>query len=231
MDFSEFVLAAATAELADEPLAREHADALEFRMDLADAPRAALEDYTGALELIATNRVEWEGGSAPDAPERLDTLRIAAENPLVGAVDVELAAVERGDADDLLAFAREQDTAVVVSAHDFDGTPPREELVDRLERACAVGDVGKLAVTAQDAGDALALLDASLTADRRGLRVATMAMGEPGRHTRAVAPCYGSRIGYAPVRPGAATAPGQFDLATLADLVDRLAGGESPTKA
>jgi 3-dehydroquinate dehydratase-1 len=51
-----------------------------------------------------------------------------------------------------------------------------------------------------------------------------MAMGEAGRHTRAVAPLYGSKIGYAPVDPAEATAPGQYDLATLADLIDRLGG-------
>jgi 3-dehydroquinate dehydratase-1 len=47
-------------------------------------------------------------------------------------------------------------------------------------------------------------------------------MGEAGRHTRAVAPAYGSCVGYAPVDPDRATAPGQYDLATLADLVPRL---------
>ncbi|MFC6725501.1 type I 3-dehydroquinate dehydratase, partial [Halobium palmae] len=50
-----------------------------------------------------------------------------------------------------------------------------------------------------------------------------MAMGQPGRHTRAVAPVYGSRIGYAPVDPADATAPGQFDLGTLRTLIDLLA--------
>jgi 3-dehydroquinate dehydratase-1 len=55
-----------------------------------------------------------------------------------------------------------------------------------------------------------------------------MAMGEPGRHSRAVAPLYGSRIGYAPVDPAEATAPGQYDLATLRELVDAL-GGDSHT--
>jgi 3-dehydroquinate dehydratase-1 len=49
-----------------------------------------------------------------------------------------------------------------------------------------------------------------------------MAMGEAGKHTRAVAPVYGSKIGYAPVDPERATAPGQFDLATLRRLVDEL---------
>jgi 3-dehydroquinate dehydratase-1 len=51
-----------------------------------------------------------------------------------------------------------------------------------------------------------------------------MAMGEAGRHTRAVAPLYGSKIGYAPVDPADATAPGQYDLPTLAALIERLGG-------
>jgi 3-dehydroquinate dehydratase-1 len=55
--------------------------------------------------------------------------------------------------------------------------------------------------------------------------VATMAMGEAGRHSRAVAPLYGSRIGYAPVDPADATAPGQYDLETLRGLVETLQNG------
>jgi 3-dehydroquinate dehydratase-1 len=47
-------------------------------------------------------------------------------------------------------------------------------------------------------------------------------MGAAGRHSRAVAPLYGSRIGYAPVDPADATAPGQYDLATLRSLVTQL---------
>jgi 3-dehydroquinate dehydratase-1 len=37
-----------------------------------------------------------------------------------------------------------------------------------------------------------------------------------------VAPLYGSKNGYAPVDPAEATAPGQYDLATLASLVEQL---------
>ncbi|EMA31721.1 3-dehydroquinate dehydratase [Halobiforma lacisalsi AJ5] len=36
MEFDSFVLTASTADLTEEPAAREHADAIEFRMDLAD---------------------------------------------------------------------------------------------------------------------------------------------------------------------------------------------------
>ncbi len=229
MNFESFVLAAATADLTDEPAAREHADAVELRMDLATDPLAQLEAYDGELPLLVTNRVEWEGGEAADGPERLDALAAALEHPDVEAVDVELAAVRDGDAGRVVASARDRGVSVVVSVHDFEGTPDRDRMESLLATAAEKGDVGKLAVTAETPGDVLALLDATWSVTADGSRVATMAMGEAGRHSRAVAPLYGSRIGYAPVDPADATAPGQFDLARLAELVERLDSGPPGT--
>ena len=222
MEFESFVLAASTADLDEEPTAREHGDAVEFRMDLAGAPLDALADYDGALPLIATNRAEWEGGDAPDGDARLDALCAAAEHDAVGAVDVELAAITDGDGRRVVGHARDHGTSVIVSTHDFERTPERPELRQSLDRACEHGDVGKLAVTARSTDDVLALLAATRASAKGGDRIATIAMGEAGRHSRAVAPLYGSRIGYAPVDPGNATAPGQYDLATLRRLVTDL---------
>jgi 3-dehydroquinate dehydratase-1 len=233
LSFDSFVLAAPTAELGDEPAAREHADAVEFRMDLASDPLDALAAYDGRLPLVATDRPTWEGGEADPGPGRVDALHEAVGHDAVGAVDVELAALEgdgTGDAADpaavrtLVEQARETDTAVVVSTHDFEGTPGRDRLRESLASAGEHGDVAKLAVTAEGPEDVLALLSATWTATAAGETVATMAMGEAGRHSRAVAPLYGSRVGYAPVDPADATAPGQYDLATLSDLVERLTG-------
>ena len=228
MHFDSFVLCAATADLADadHPAAREHADAVEYRMDLADDPLEALDDYDADLPILATNRPDWEGGKARDGPGRLRTLRAATAIDAVEAIDVELDSVLDGDAEELLEVAGERAVSVVVSAHDFEGTPPRPELVRTLTEAGKYGDVAKLAVTAETRADALALLSATEQLTAHGDRVATMAMGEVGSHTRAVAPVYGSKIGYAPVDPAAATAPGQYDLARLAELVETL----SPSK-
>lgn len=222
MDFESFVLVAATTDLGDEPAAREHADAVEFRMDGADAPLESLGGYDGDLPIVATNRPTWEGGDAPGGTERLEALRTAVEHPAVEAVDVELESVESGEAEAVLAAARDHGTDVVVSTHDFEATPSASSCRSLLSRAGERGDVAKLATTAGSPGDVLDLLEATLAATRAGETVATMAMGEPGRHSRAVAPIYGSTIGYAPVDPERATAPGQFDLATLADLVELL---------
>jgi 3-dehydroquinate dehydratase-1 len=241
MNFDSFVLAAATDDLGVEPTAREHADAVEFRMDLATDSLRALEGYDGDLPVIATNRAAWEGGEAPGGDGRLETLAAAAEHDAVGAIDVELGALEAGgdagsdgiggageaetasDASWVADHAREHGASVIASVHDFEGTPPREDLDDLLARAAAAGDVGKLAVTAGTPGDVLDLLACTWDHTVHGSAVATMAMGEAGQHSRAVCPLYGSRIGYAPVAAGGTTAPGQYDLATLRSLIDRLA--------
>ena len=218
LKFETFTLAAATADLGEEPAARAHADCVEFRMDMAADPLAALSGYEGELPLLATNRPAWEGGEA--TPEgRIEALEAAIEHE---AVDVELAALSNGDGHGLVKTAAASGVSVVVSVHDFEGTPPRPELGRLLTRAGEVGDVAKLAVTAEDSDDALDLLATTRAHAAEGRRVATMAMGEAGRHTRAVAPVYGSKIGYAPVDPAEATAPGQYDLETLRLLVDAL---------
>lgn len=221
MDFSGFILAAATADLADEPQARDHADAVEFRMDLATDPHGQLDGYDGELPLIATNRAEWEGGEAVEEG-RLDLLGRAVEHAAVEAIDIELQSIEDGEADGLVDRARNAGVTVIASSHDFEKTPPVPDLTDRLQRASAAGDIGKLAVMAETPGDVLALLEATWAQSTAGNPVATMAMGTAGRHSRVICPLYGSRIGYAPVSTDGSTAPGQFDLASLRSLIDAL---------
>ena len=191
IDFGSFGLVAATADLADEPAAREHADAVEFRMDMATDPLNALDGYDGDLPLVATNRPAWEGGERPAGPERLAELERALGHDAVGAVDVELAAlrgesaaeaagVDPGAVAAVVDRARETDTAVIVSTHDFEGTPDRTRMRDLLGAAGEYGDVAKLAVTAGGPADAVALLSVTQAATADGERVATMAMGEAG---------------------------------------------------
>ncbi|PSP56593.1 type I 3-dehydroquinate dehydratase [Halobacteriales archaeon QS_1_67_19] len=222
MEFEEFVLAASVTDLDAEPRAREHADAVEFRMDLADDPLAALDEYDGQLPVLATNRAAWEGGEAEDDEERLAAIAEAAELACVGAVDLELESLAAGEGDRVAERARRAGTTVIASIHDFERTPPRADMRGRLAAATDRADVGKLAVTAESRGDVLDLLAVAHELASDGERIATMAMGEPGRHSRAIAPLYGSRIGYAPIDPDEATAPGQYDLATLARLIERL---------
>lgn len=219
MQFDEFVLVGAVSELPSEVPAS--ADAIEFRMDMAEHPLAQLDGFEHTAPIIATNRAAEEGGQDP-GPNRLELLLEAISHPAVEAIDLELSTVQSGEADEHLEAARETDTAVIVSWHDFAGTPSADRLRARLRAAADVGTVGKAAVTAESVGDVLVLLEITHELTRAGATIATMSMGEIGRHSRAVAPLYGSRIGYAPLDPAESTAPGQYDLETLADLVARL---------
>lgn len=228
MEFEEFVLAASTGDLSEEPMAREHADAIEFRLDLASDGVDQLAGYDGQLPLLVTNRLQREGGRALAGQTRLDELCRAVEHPAVEAVDIELDSIQTGNGVRVVDHARNHDVAVVVSTHDFEATPDRETLRSTLARACESGDVGKLAVTAQSPDDVLDVLRVTRTATVEGDHVATMAMGDVGRHSRVVAPLYGSRLGYAPVTAAAATAPGQYDLATFRTVLDQLDGELAP---
>lgn len=215
MDFGSFVLATSAASLSDRviEMANRHADAIEFRLDRAESPEKTLAEYDGDLPIIATNRSETEGGGAAETPDRIALLERAAEQPAVEAIDIELAAVEAGNEPTVPA-----DVATIASVHNFDTTPPTAQLESRLTEAATVGDVGKLAVTATTPGDVLRLLSVTEAVADVEKTVATMAMGAVGRHSRVIAPIYGSRIGYAPPTTAEATAPGQIDVQTFARM-------------
>ncbi|MFB6085389.1 MAG: type I 3-dehydroquinate dehydratase [Halodesulfurarchaeum sp.] len=224
IDFESFRLAASTNTLESEPRARPHADLLEFRMDLAADPLAELERYDGELEILVTNRPEWEGGNRADGTDRREELLDALSMPAVTGIDLELRALEGTgqitDMSPVLDAARESGRSVVVSVHDFDRGPSRRTLVDFAHRGCQFGSIAKLAVTPKTHEAVLELLQATHDLTREGKTVATMGMGEIGAHTRAVSPLYGSKLGYAPLEATDATAPGQFDLETLASLLE-----------
>lgn len=215
-------LVASVDDLALEPKARDPADLLEFRMDLAAGdPVTALRNYEGELPVIATNRVRGEGGEAPDETDRLGVLAEVAEFDHVVAVDVERRHLSGGRA----AGFRDRipgGTHLIASTHDFEKTPPLATCRHSLRAACEAGDIGKVALTATDRSAALRVLRLADWAAREDLAFVTIAMGEPGRFTRAVAPLFGSRLTYAPVRGERSTAPGQYDLQTLVTLLDRL---------
>jgi 3-dehydroquinate dehydratase-1 len=220
VDTDQFRLAATTNDLSREPAVRGLADVVEFRMDRAARPVEQLDDYDGELPVLATNRAAWEGGGA-DGPDRLDRLVEASTVDAVWAVDVELATAR--DATWVVEELRSQGPDLVVSSHDFDRTPDRSTLDATFEACARHGDVAKVATRANDRSDTLRMLRAVHEATAAGLRVAGISMGEVGRHTRAVAPLYGSTLGYAPLRDDETEyAPGQIPLDDLAHLIESL---------
>jgi len=142
----------------------------------------------------------------------------------VDLVDVEYrrdrAAVER-----IVAAAHARGVAVVASNHDFDATPPKDEIVARLREMQELGaDICKIAVMPRSTADVLTLLDATRTMheDHADRPLITMSMGGLGVVSRIAGQVFGSAATFGMV--GTASAPGQVDageLRSALDLIDR----------
>lgn len=219
--------AAAAADAAALPPGA--ADVVEVRLDhvagaaadpaLVTATLAAVRAVLPEdVPVLATFRTAREGGAQPAGDDAyaavVRTAVEAAADGLADAVDVELATPE-ALRDDLLAATRAHGVPVVVSTHDFTGTPSAGALVDVLRRQRDAGaDVCKVAVMPADADDVLTLLQATRTFAREADRpVVTIAMGGLGLVTRLAGEVFGSALTFGAV--GAASAPGQLDVVRL----------------
>ncbi|WP_370573563.1 type I 3-dehydroquinate dehydratase [Methanomethylovorans sp.] len=192
------------------------ADILEIRLDLLGIKdtKSALELLTSLkaevnLPCIATNRLPTDGGRW-EGPEEERIQLLLDVLPVVNAVDVELAA-SIDSRKKLVSRAHELNRTVIVSHHDFTGTPPMEEIGDILEMAWkSRGDIAKFAAKANSPADTINLLRVTHEATKP---VCMISMGDIGKHTRVIAPFYGSVLTYGAV--GEAVAPGQLSIAEL----------------
>lgn len=190
----------------------EGADIVEVRLDLIrEDPLEVLKEVRKRTDLpiLATCRLAAEGGRFRGPEDsRIDLLVKAAG--FADLVDVELRSPYR---DGLIG---QVSVPVVVSYHDFVGMADVESM---LEQAFLAGaDLAKVAVTPSFLSDNLYLLSLLLLARRP---TCIVAMGELGRHMRAVAPLYGSALTYGYVTDQ--TAPGQMSVSDLA-LAFRILG-------
>jgi 3-dehydroquinate dehydratase (EC 4.2.1.10) len=199
------------------------ADVLELRLDLLNF--SDLEEAKNTIErikvntnlpCIATNRLQTDGGKWEGSEEERIAL-LTDILPFVEAIDIELSA-DAGQRSKLIEAAKAADVTVIVSAHDFNSTPSVEEMKKILNNAYDAGaDIAKLAVMAQSKQDVLNVLQATADMDKP---VCTIAMGEIGKHSRIVAPCYGSRLTYGAIAK--AVAPGQIKIHELRSALEIL---------
>ena len=195
------------------------ADVVEIRLDAMLVPQ--IEPCVAALDrpLLVTNRPRWEGGLfAGNEAERVDQLCAAVQ---AGAryVDIELrtnAALRSR----LIGAARDRGARVIVSSHDFAGTPPAATLLATLHQMRASGaDLGKIVTTATNADEALCVLAVQGEAKTLHFPLSAFAMGEPGRITRLASLYLGGAMTYASLDEHQATAPGQLSVCHLRALI------------
>lgn len=178
-----------------------------------------LKDILGEKAVLFTLRTSKEGGNLSveeDAYYHLN--REAAATGFAGLIDVEAFLNEERTEEEIQKI-RSAGSRVIASNHDFEKTPPVEELVRRLRRMEELGaDAAKLAVMPKSRQDVLNLLQATVTADDElSVPVVTMSMGQLGVVSRISGALTGSAMTFAAV--GEASAPGQIPAKQMTEFL------------
>ena len=207
------------------------ADILEIRLDLLGIrdPEIAADTirkikFETGLPVILTNRSQIEGGKwEGKEAERIGLIKnLLSRKDGPDAVDIELSA-DREERDNAVKEAKIHGKSVVISSHDFSKTPSFQEMKAILEEAFLAGaDIAKLAVMPHSMKDVLELLEVTLDAREADRAVCSIAMGKLGKHTRVIAPFYGSVLTYASVESTVSAAPGQLPVYELKKVMELL---------
>jgi 3-dehydroquinate dehydratase-1 len=203
------------------------ARAMEQGADLVELRLDGLREQAGwekllhekvKVPIILTNRAKREGGRFEGGEEERVKVLLDGIDRGVDCVDVELS-TEKKFLIKVVQDARRRGVSVLISHHDFSGTPKVDALVAVAKRMVVAGcDIAKVVTFAETPSDALAALDFLVEVqDEVSVPVIAFAMGDAGMFTRISAPLFGSPIVYAGA--GEATAPGQFDVATTKRLL------------
>jgi 3-dehydroquinate dehydratase type I len=187
----------------------------ELRLDYLEEPAPDLNRLFRSLPgpVIATNRLAAEGGRWTGAEaERLDLLSQAL-NLGVTCLDLELAAdaIFRRE-----LWERRGTTKLILSWHDFSGTPDAARLEAVLsEMLASEADIVKLVALAREPADNLRMLSLIPRAQAQGKEIIAFCMGPLGKWSRLAAPLLGSWLTFAPFSKIGASAPGQLTVNDL----------------
>ncbi len=194
-------------------MARPDCDIIEMRLDRIGPYRAGWMDNARRIEkakipVILTLRWSREGGLWTQ-PERERESILAGALETLSCVDIELASSLSAS---LTQKAHELGKCVIVSFHDFRGTPPLKALRDTVKRIndmpCAIPKIATIVSSDTDIFTLRHLLEAE---NERPLCV--IGMGPLGSKTRLLFPSLGSCLAYGYLDIPAA--PGQLRAAAI----------------
>ncbi len=190
---------------------------VEHRMDLMGSIEGLAEIYGSTdADVIATNRSEDEGGAFTGTEEERIGYLLEAVDAGCDFVDIEMD-TEEDLREKVMEYAKDNGCSVIISKHNFDGTPILNDLIEIMEEQMNMGaDIGKIVTYAKDPHDCHTIFDLLIHADEVGFDLVAFAMGELGRKTRVIAPMYGAPFMYACIHEP--VADGQLDVDTLKDI-------------
>lgn len=208
------------------------ADIVEWRADWSDhvfetdkliETAKTLRETLGEKPLLFTFRTSNEGGEKEIRTDRyIELLKTMAHSGHIDLLDVEIFMGEDA-AERIITDAHSCDVKVIASNHDFQKTPPREEIMRRLHKMEDLGaDILKIALMPRSKQDVLTLLSATLEMSEHHTDhpLITMSMGGMGVISRLAGEVFGSALTF-----GAASktsAPGQIDVKDLSHILDTI---------
>jgi 3-dehydroquinate dehydratase-1 len=197
------------------------ADFAEIRFDFVSPNRmqAAIDAVRGIRsKAVLTLRSKDQGGKfAGSEQERIAWLKkLAEQKPML--LDVELDTIKEND--ELADFLGK--APILISWHDFQQTPPSDELADILSEMRIYSNYVKVVTTAKSVEDSLRLLE--LYESTTGLHPVIFAMGDAGIVSRILCTIVGNApFTYTSLEK--AVAPGQLTVMQMRKLYDRIASG------
>jgi 3-dehydroquinate dehydratase/shikimate dehydrogenase len=190
---------------------------LEFRIDYLPDPAEGtqviaqfLKEYPDATVLATCRRHQNHGKFDGSIAEQIHMLE-AAVDAGASAVDLEIESAE--NAPDRLDRLRNA-CKLILSYHNFEGTPPVEPIYKRLSKIPAYAY--KIVVTAKKPNDSYRMLSLSKAHPKEKLIL--LAMGESGFPTRVLSPAFGGIYTYAAPNAAEGTASGQVSARLLRHL-------------
>jgi 3-dehydroquinate dehydratase type I len=196
------------------------ADIIELRVDYLRGVKLPLFLENRKKPFIVTNRRKDEGGQYKgEERKRLGVLQEALD---LGAdyIDVEFS-VERSFLQRLLRDRR--GAQVILSFHDFRGTPSIKELQRLFGQMIQLGaDVIKIVSFARSWEDNLSVLSLIPLAKERRQKIVAFCMGEKGKISRIFSPFFGAAWTYASIDRARVSASGQMTVRELKDTWEKM---------
>ncbi len=215
----EDLLAQASAFMPLDP------DLIEWRIDgfkkVLDIPECIsalkeLQAVIGSVPVIFTCRTDAEGGmQAICEQDRLNLILEAMKTGLVDILDTE-ACNSKDFINSVIKAAKASDTKVILSCHDFEKTPSKTFIMEKLAEEQDLGaDIAKFAVMPNTIEDVLTMMEATMAARNGRVKIpmVTMSMGEMGAVSRISGGVFGSDVTFAIGKN--ASAPGQIPIKEL----------------
>lgn len=192
---------------------------LDYLSDFSD-----LESFNRVKKkVIVSCMPSWEGGKFEGSEEE----RMSILSKALGFADyltVELS-TDPALRDPIVREAKKRGVKVILSFHDFNSTPDREEIIKKLNEEKRNGaDIAKVAFTAKKHQDVLTLMQVlvDMVDESFQIPIIAVSMGSLGRISRILAPLLGSYLTYASMDEESTAAPGQLTYVELKQILSIL---------